>query len=123
MIAEIPIPEQTLMTAASEPPCSGSAETGTSHKPSSNPPANWWGRKSLVIAMLAISAIVGHLVLRFGVQTSVVVSNVPLLETLVIGGLPKLYDLLRKLMKREFGSGFWGKCEHYSGIVFSVSGT
>lgn len=68
----------------------------------------WWGRKSLVIAALAILAIVLHLILRFGVQTGVAVSNLPLLATLVIGGLPMLYDLLRKLLQREFGSDLLG---------------
>ena len=32
----------------------------------------------------------------------------PLLVTLVLGGLPLLYDLLRKLLKREFGSDLLG---------------
>jgi len=32
----------------------------------------------------------------------------PLLAALVLGGLPLLYDLLRKLLKREFGSDLLG---------------
>ncbi|MEO8268285.1 MAG: heavy metal translocating P-type ATPase [Aureliella sp.] len=46
--------------------------------------------------------------MRFGVQTTVAISDLPLLATLVIGGLPMLYDLLRKLLKREFGSDLLG---------------
>jgi heavy metal translocating P-type ATPase len=34
--------------------------------------------------------------------------RIPLLITLVLGGLPLLYDLLRKLLKREFGSDLLG---------------
>ncbi len=77
-------------------------------EPTSNQPVNWWSRKSLVIAAFAISAIVLHLVLRFGFQTTAVVRDIPLLVTLVLGGLPMLYDLLRKLFKREFGSDLLG---------------
>jgi hypothetical protein len=30
--------------------------------------------------------------------------QIPLLAALALGGVPLLYDLLRKLLKREFGS-------------------
>ncbi len=49
-----------------------------------------------------------HLVLRFGFQTTPETYQVPLLATLILGGLPLLYDLLRKLLKREFGSDLLG---------------
>lgn len=68
----------------------------------------WWSRKSLVIAALAIAGIVAHLVLRFAVQTSLFISDLPLLTVLVVGGLPMLFDLLKKLLKREFGSDLLG---------------
>jgi len=88
MITKTPISEPTSMTAASEPPRPRSSETGWPKglppKPGSNQATNWWGRKSLVIAALAISVIVVHLVLRFGVKTNAVVSNLPLLAALVI---------------------------------------
>ncbi len=69
---------------------------------------NWWTRKSLFIAAFAILAIALHLLLRFGIQTTTGVSDLPLLTTLAIGGLPLLFDLLRKLLKREFGSDLLG---------------
>ena len=49
-----------------------------------------------------------HLVLRFGFHTTPGTYQIPLLATLVLGGLPLLYDLLRKLLKREFGSDLLG---------------
>ena len=67
-----------------------------------------WHRKSTVIAALSIVAILIHLVLRFNVHGTRATYQVPLLATLVIGGLPLLYDLLRKLLKGEFGSDLLG---------------
>jgi heavy metal translocating P-type ATPase len=67
-----------------------------------------WQRKSTLIAALALIGIVTHLVLRFSFKTSLSVQHLPLLITLIVGGLPQLYDLLRKLLKREFGSDLLG---------------
>jgi heavy metal translocating P-type ATPase len=67
-----------------------------------------WQRKSTVIAALSIAGIGMNLVLRFGVHTTAGTYQFPLLATLVLGGLPMLYDLLRKLLKREFGSDLLG---------------
>lgn len=67
-----------------------------------------WQRKSTLIAALALIGIVTHLVLRFAFKTSLSAQHLPLLITLIIGGLPILYDLLRKLLKREFGSDLLG---------------
>ena len=53
-------------------------------------------------------AILLHLVLRFGFHTTPGTYQIPLLATLALGGLPLLYDLLRKLLKREFGSDLLG---------------
>jgi heavy metal translocating P-type ATPase len=64
--------------------------------------------KTTAIAALSIAAIAAHLVLRFGVQTSSTIYQGPLLVVLVIGGLPILYDLLKKLLHREFGSDLLG---------------
>jgi heavy metal translocating P-type ATPase len=47
-------------------------------------------------------------VLRFGFRSAPGIYQIPLLVTLVLGGLPLLYDLLRKLLKREFGSDLLG---------------
>ncbi|MGB3118460.1 MAG: heavy metal translocating P-type ATPase [Verrucomicrobiales bacterium] len=49
-----------------------------------------------------------HLVLRFALSASLSAQHLPLFITLFIGGLPMLYDLLRKLLKREFGSDLLG---------------
>ena len=70
--------------------------------------AAWGNRKTTVIAALCIVAILGHLVLRFGVHSTPGTYQIPLLATLALGGLPLLYDLLRKLLRREFGSDLLG---------------
>ena len=67
-----------------------------------------WHRQTTVIAALSVVAIVAHLVLRFGFRASPTTSQIPLLLTLAIGGVPLVYDLLRKLLKREFGSDLLG---------------
>jgi hypothetical protein len=45
-----------------------------------------------MIAAFSILAIVVHLVLRFGFHTAPGTYQIPLLATLVLGGLPLLYD-------------------------------
>jgi heavy metal translocating P-type ATPase len=67
-----------------------------------------WRRKTTVIAALSVAAILAHLVLRFGFHATRPTHQIPLLVTLVVGGLPLLYDLFRKLLKREFGSDLLG---------------
>ena len=84
--------------------------------PNQNSPPEWsllslaglWHRKSTVIAALSLVAILVHLVLRFGFHTVSSVYQIPLLVTLVLGGLPLIYDLLQKLLKQEFGSDLLG---------------
>ena len=71
-------------------------------------PVGLWQRKSTVIAALSIVGIFLHLVLRFDFHATSEHYRIPLLTTLVLGGLPMLYDLLRKLLKREFGSDLLG---------------
>jgi heavy metal translocating P-type ATPase len=71
-------------------------------------PSGLWQHKSTIIAALSILAIILHLVLRFGLGSDPVLFNCPLIATLAVGGLPLLYDLLRKLLKREFGSDLLG---------------
>jgi heavy metal translocating P-type ATPase len=73
-----------------------------------NSPSGLWQRRTTVIALLSISAILLSLVLRFGFHTTPGTYQIPLLATLALGGLPLLYDLLRKLLKREFGSDLLG---------------
>jgi heavy metal translocating P-type ATPase len=73
-----------------------------------NSPTGLWHRKTTVIAALSIAAIVVHVVFRFGFHTTSGTYEIPLLAVLALGGLPLLYDLLRKLLKREFGSDLLG---------------
>ena len=73
-----------------------------------NSPSGLWQRKTTIIAAFSIVAILLHLVLRFGFHTTPGTYQIPLLATLALGGLPLLYDLLRKLLKREFGSDLLG---------------
>jgi heavy metal translocating P-type ATPase len=67
-------------------------------------------RRQAIIAIGAVTGILVHLVLRFAatapVQLSAGVSlaDVPLLATLVFGGVPLVLELLGKLVRLEFGS-------------------
>ncbi len=60
------------------------------------------------IAASCVAAIAAHLLLRFGLEASALASNLPLMATIAIGGAPLLYDLLRKFVRREFGSDLLG---------------
>ena len=104
-----------MKTTSEHPPASG-PEKREEQKWSQEPPpgrswnslAGLWQRKTTIIAALSVVSIVLHLVLRFGFRTTPGTYQIPLLATLVLGGLPLLYDLLRKLLKREFGSDLLG---------------
>jgi len=104
-----------MKTTSEHPPASGSekrAEPKLSQEPppgrSWNSPSGLWQRKTTVIAALSIVAILLHLVLRFGFHATPGTCQIPLLATLALGGPALLYDLLRKLLKREFGSDLLG---------------
>lgn len=105
-----------LMKSTLENPPAHTAGKPQVPKPNQEPPlvppwyslSGLWHRKTTVIAALSVVGIISHLVLRFGFHTAADTSHIPLLATLVIGGLPLLYDLLRKLLKREFGSDLLG---------------
>jgi heavy metal translocating P-type ATPase len=56
------------------------------------------------IAVLALVSIVLHLALRYLFTVPLHASRAPLYVTLIIGGVPLLITLLRKLLAREFGS-------------------
>ncbi len=60
--------------------------------------------KESVIAVCAIAGIAIHLVLRYGVDATDFVGNIPLYAVLAVGGVPLVIDLLIKLFRREFGS-------------------
>ena len=71
-------------------------------------PSGLWSRKTTIIAALSVLAIGTSLVLRFALHAATRTYQLPLLVTLVIGGAPLLLDLLRKLLRREFGSDLLG---------------
>ena len=82
-----------------------------------NSPSGLWHRKTTFIAALSVAAIILHLVLRFGLHTPPGTYRIPLLVTLALGGLPLLYDLLRKVLKWEFGSDLLGGISIITSIV------
>ena len=57
-----------------------------------------------LIAGFAVAAILVHLSLRFGFRLESGACQIPLLATLAVGGIPLVYGLLRKVLRREFGS-------------------
>jgi len=65
-------------------------------------------RFSAAIALFCLAAIGVHLGMRFGMGAATAASNLPLLAAIAIGGAPLLYDLLRKFLRREFGSDLLG---------------
>src|SRR5947207_14095381 len=60
--------------------------------------------KTTLIAALAVAGILLHVLLRFGFRTSMATAQLPLLMTLVLGGVPLVYELLKKLLRRDLGS-------------------
>lgn len=56
------------------------------------------------IAILAITGILLHLLLRYFFEAPPIAWRIPLYITLIVGGVPLLFTLARKLWKREFGS-------------------
>jgi heavy metal translocating P-type ATPase len=64
--------------------------------------------QTTAIAALCLAAILSHLLLRFAVHASPNAQLAPLLLALALGGVPLVYDLLKKLLRREFGSDLLG---------------
>jgi heavy metal translocating P-type ATPase len=56
------------------------------------------------IATLAATGIAAHLALRYGFKASSLAQFVPLYFTLILGGLPLVVRLARRVFAREFGS-------------------
>jgi heavy metal translocating P-type ATPase len=63
-----------------------------------------FSRRHLVVAALALAAIVAHLVLRFVCQAAPPVHELPLIAALVVGGVPLVWNILRQLLRREWGA-------------------
>ncbi len=82
-------------------------------------PASVWEHKSAMIAAFSIVAILSNLGLRYGFHSPAGTYQIPLLVTLILGGLPLLYDLLRKILKREFGSDLLGGISIITSVVLS----
>ncbi len=65
-------------------------------------------RNTTLIAGFCLAAIATHLLLRFGLKAGATAANAPLLAAIALGGTPLLYDLLRKALRRDFGSDLLG---------------
>ncbi|MEP6764017.1 MAG: heavy metal translocating P-type ATPase [Gemmatimonadaceae bacterium] len=63
-----------------------------------------WRRRTLVIAGIAAAAIALHVVMRFVLHTGANAFQAPLFVALAVGGIPLVLELLRNLVKRQFGS-------------------
>src|SRR5690348_16948244 len=61
-------------------------------------------RAENAIAIIAITGIAVHLVLRYLVKSSQLSYEVPLFTALVLGGTPLVYGLGVKAFRKEFGS-------------------
>lgn len=61
-------------------------------------------RHTALIAGISATAILAHLLLRFGLGTGKEVHQLPLIACLLVGGGPLVFRLTRKLIRREFGS-------------------
>src|SRR5262245_34641044 len=77
-------------------------------------PSTWTA--PTLIALLALAAILLHLVLRYLSNVSRIAWQAPLIVALIVGGLPLLVRLTRKLVQREFGS------DHLAGVSIVTSG-
>lgn len=62
------------------------------------------GRKHLIIAAISLAAMILHGVLRVASHAAPSVYEVPLLAALVVGGVPLVWDILRQLLRREWGA-------------------
>src|SRR5689334_7905442 len=60
--------------------------------------------RETLIALLAVTMIAAHLVLRYAIGASEFTQNVPLWLALAFGGVPLVWVLLVKMFRREFGS-------------------
>jgi cation transport ATPase len=73
--------------------------------------------KETYIAGITIVAIVLHLVLRYGTHVPLRVALAPLIVALLVGGAPLVFDLAKKLVKREFGSDLLAGISILTGVA------
>lgn len=64
----------------------------------------WMNRRMVIIAAVALSGIVVHLILRYGIHAESASYSFPLWIVLAFGGIPLVFELLKKLAKLELGS-------------------
>ena len=64
----------------------------------------WNSRSRVIISGVALAGIALHLILRFGLQYELRVYQIPLWIVLAFGGIPLVYELLKKVAKFELGS-------------------
>ena len=76
-----------------------------------------WQRRTAVIAVVAVAAISVHLLLRFALRARAAAYDIPLLVTLTIGGIPLVYELLQKLLRRQFGSDLLGGISIVTSVI------
>ena len=65
----------------------------------------WWTRDTR-IAVVALTAIAASLIARFILRAPPRLADIPLIAAIVVGGLPLLVSLGRRVLAREFGSDF-----------------
>ena len=71
------------------------------------------------IAIVAAISILLHLVLRYLIVASPTTRLAPLYFTLVIGGAPILFDIFRRLLKREFGADILAALSVITSVMLS----
>ncbi|HUJ31082.1 MAG TPA: heavy metal translocating P-type ATPase [Candidatus Acidoferrum sp.] len=98
-----------LQTSIAEPSATTICE------PESTAPQALLAREPAAIAILAITGIVAHLLLRYAAHVPKIFWQAPLFVVLVLGGVPLIWSLVRKLAAREFGS------DHLAGISIVAS--
>ncbi|MBK7369359.1 MAG: heavy metal translocating P-type ATPase [Candidatus Eisenbacteria bacterium] len=79
--------------------------------------ARLWSRRSTIIAVLAVVAIVAHLAMRYGMRWEPRIAAIPLFVALAVGGAPQVYGLIRNLLRREFGSDLLGGISIVTSVV------
>src|SRR5208283_3034938 len=60
--------------------------------------------KETYIAGFTLLAIVLHILLKYTLHFPAPANDIPLFAALLVGGVPMVWELLKKLLKREFGS-------------------